>query len=709
MRRGLGIFIAIAAIAAVGCSSKDNKFDQNDTNSGNGAGTNSATTTGGTTGVTTTGSGSTSTTSSSSGSTGTTGEVDAGPCADLTGATLSVFSLAPNSLNAQGQQGAVTQASLVMSARFANGFPATTCPVSFVEQVGETLVSLTPSLTAVDAVGNAATQITSGSQTGTAHIVVTLGDATTANNVTQTVTINIGTVSSTDAGPPTPSSIGWVSTVVGSTTNTPTQSNPPALMGIAGSGINEQGSMTFQVQDQNSKPIQGVSVSFDQQAAGTLPDGGAFYYVNFSGSSGATPGHEVGTTDNNGDVSVVFQSGPQVGIAQVQATVVDSSGALTNVTTNRTIPVRGAKPSAAHFHFVCDHLNLPVYTTVQESEQMLCHVALADRFSNPIGIPTNVTFHTEAGTIQASAQTVAFDQTNPSGEGTADVVFTSNMANGFTPADVVPLANEPSYTDTSTGQTIVKNPRDRLVTIIAITQGEEAFSDANNNNQYDPGEQFFDMGDPFIDANDDNQFDTVSPGGASETRYCSTQNPTQCGPGYSYGNGTWDATATIWTSTHVVFSGAAALTNKDTLGAVNTTNVPHNNGQGTIAVYGYDDYDNLPAPGTTFTATLLGTTPGLTMTPTLSSPILDALGTINLTYVNVAESDGGACIASNGTACLVNTAITGFDHGAIGTLTLTDTNTMDGGGFVPFSVSTTTTNAHSVVVNASFLGGTYQQ
>ncbi len=39
--------------------------------------------------------------------------------------------------------------------------------------------------------------------------------------------------------------------------------------------------------------------------------------------------------------------------------------------------------------------------------------------------------------------------------------------------------------------------------MLATVQGEEAFNDANGNGNYDLGESFTDLGEPFIDKNDD--------------------------------------------------------------------------------------------------------------------------------------------------------------------------------------------------------------
>src|SRR6218665_515449 len=55
--------------------------------------------------------------------------------------------------------------------------------------------------------------------------------------------------------------------------------------------------------------------------------------------------------------------------------------------------------------------------------------------------------------------------------------------------------------------TPTNNPRDNLVSMIAITSGEEAFDDLNNNGVYDEGEPFTDLTEPFVDNNDNGTWD----------------------------------------------------------------------------------------------------------------------------------------------------------------------------------------------------------
>ena len=88
------------------------------------------------------------------------------------------------------------------------------------------------------------------------------------------------------------------------------------------------------------------------------------------------------------------------------------------------------------------------------------------------------------------------------------------------------------------------SPRDGLITLIAATQGEEGFTDENENGQWDPGEPFFDQGEPFVDSNDNNQWDEGEP-------FIDVNgNGKYDGP-----NGVWDSSTTIWTASRIAVTG----------------------------------------------------------------------------------------------------------------------------------------------------------
>ena len=83
-------------------------------------------------------------------------------------------------------------------------------------------------------------------------------------------------------------------------------------------------------------------------------------------------------------------------------------------------------------------------------------------------------------------------------------------------------------------------------TLIAYVTGEEAFTDGNGNAVYDAGEQWIDLGEPFVDRDDSGAWE------AGEFFFDSNTNGAYDGP-----NGQWDAQTTIWDETRIVVSGCA--------------------------------------------------------------------------------------------------------------------------------------------------------
>ncbi|HKB76504.1 MAG TPA: hypothetical protein VKC58_07905, partial [Myxococcales bacterium] len=333
----------------------------------------------------------------------------------------------------------------------------------------------------------------------------------------KTVQLSVSNVAPPAGGgtPPPPSGGGGTpppaGTPPGAPTNIAVTSSGPFVLGLKGSGIQERGAISYLVTDSLGIPAPGITVNFALQAP----------------ALGITLLKASAVTDLNGQVQAGYTSGAEVGVTTLIASI-----ATTGASVPQTIAVRGAKPSAKGFYFRCANASLPVYTTVPQYETTTCTVRLADRFGNRVGIPTVVNFATEAGTIAASVTTKGFDPKTPdaSTEGTATVTFSTDMGNGSSPADVAPLLavnfttqypwtlsnDEPNL---PSGQ-LTLNPRDQLVTIIAMTRGEEGFEDANHNGVLDPGEVFIDQGEPFVDVNDNNTYDGAVTGGLAEVRFC---------------------------------------------------------------------------------------------------------------------------------------------------------------------------------------------
>lgn len=314
--------------------------------------------------------------------------------------------------------------------------------------------------------------------------------------------------------------VSWVSTMCNGSACT--------IMGIRGSGFNEQSQVTFRVVDSSNHPVPGINVNFSL----TNPPSGTTVLPN-------------ATTDANGLVTANVSAGPVIGNFTVKATVV--AGQLEGQSPN--IGLRGAKATNNGFTLNCSPVNISAYAAVNPPAEVTanCDVTLVDRFHNPVGTGTTVNFKSEAGSVPTSVTTIAYPN---SGEGTASITFSARGV--FPPVDVAPLAanpgqwpfprsQEPSFNDGA----LVRNPRDGLVTVIAYLRGEEFYDDNNANGQWDPGERFFDQGEAFVDANDNGVWD---PG----EFYIDDSPPNGH---YDGPNGVYDANTTVWTEARILYTG----------------------------------------------------------------------------------------------------------------------------------------------------------
>lgn len=94
------------------------------------------------------------------------------------------------------------------------------------------------------------------------------------------------------------------------------------------------------------------------------------------------------------------------------------------------------------------------------------------------------------------------------------------------------------------GSAIRMNPRDNLVTMIAVTSGEEAFFDNNNNGQWDSDEPFTDLTEPFVDSNDNGTWDP-------DERFIDVNGDKR----WNGKNGNWDRNTLIWVQEKLLWTG----------------------------------------------------------------------------------------------------------------------------------------------------------
>jgi hypothetical protein len=343
------------------------------------------------------------------------------------------------------------------------------------------------------------------------------------------------------------------------------------VMGAKGSGFQELGWIKVQALDDLGLPYpDGLPVRFEHHQLGfgaanastlgvpltadTATCVAAAQCVGYQGNTASTGG----PADSAGVAQAWLYSGTVAGTLPVTASA-SASGTSFSVLLP-TVSVVGAKASGANFSLVCSPRSVPALAETTGGVSLVdapftCEALLKDRFNNVLGRSTQVIFMAEAGAIGQPTWTPPYDPSKP-GDGQMGLGAALQVVNTLgagLPFDVPPdpMTGEPSWTETWTdpqlGTTsLVRNPRDGLVTVIAIADGEEAFFDANGNGAYDPGEPFVDLGEPCVDQNDNGICDP------NEWFLDLNGNHHWDGP-----NGTWDANTKIWTQTVVLFTGAA--------------------------------------------------------------------------------------------------------------------------------------------------------
>jgi hypothetical protein len=342
----------------------------------------------------------------------------------------------------------------------------------------------------------------------------------------------------------------------------------------------------FEVDDYRGLPFAGQTVNFTLLSP--LTDGGV---------SGVTVNPTSSVTDKNGGrVQTTL-----VAVSRVSSViVVATAGSLTAL--SPPINFAGGVPSARNFTFQCGEMdgtaaggihNIRAYDesrTFVAGVKVNCSAHVADR--NGDGIPgVEVSFLAEAGTIEASQTTVTDADGNatilyktttplpldvPPGSFTfspwadTDLTHTGDSAHPvdtiaplwmhpyeWVPNPTLDLATyfnaqnapfdprpEPQRKDPLRPSATL-NPRDNLVTMIAITSGEEAFTDNDGNGKYNPAtDTFTDTTEPFVDSNDNGTWD---PGEV----FVDTNGDGQWSPK----NGKYDSSTLIWAKERILWTG----------------------------------------------------------------------------------------------------------------------------------------------------------
>ena len=227
---------------------------------------------------------------------------------------------------------------------------------------------------------------------------------------------------------------------------------PPdiALRGRATPDRPDFSTVRFRVSNSAGVPVPGAQVAFS--LTGQI--------------GGATLRAASAITDNDGTASAFVQAGDSAAVVSVQATVVGTN--FTTISRHVTVSTGGADQDS--FSLSVETFNIEGFNI--DGATTAITVRAADRFNNPVADGTRILFTTEGGAVPASCAVAA---------GLCTVELSSQQP----------------------------RPTNGRVTVLARTEGSEAFVDMNGNGLFDAGEPFDDLGEAFVDANEDG---TYTPG-----------------------------------------------------------------------------------------------------------------------------------------------------------------------------------------------------
>jgi hypothetical protein len=296
---------------------------------------------------------------------------------------------------------------------------------------------------------DATLEIPAGTPSGSATLRVTAGGLLVAN-IPVPIVNTIGTP--TPRPGDEPAAIQFVSA-------------QPTVIGVRGSGLPEQSTLTFLVTDATGVPRPGTTVMFS---------------IARIADESITPNQA--TTDQDGKVQVTLTSGERALSEQVTAQV--TTVATTLIARSTPVNILGGPPSQPNFSLVHQFHNISGQVTFGIEDQITAFVA--DRFGNPVAPGTAVNFTTKGGAIGDPTGT------NTLGQATATLISQAPIADNGMVATLATTNGERPFVDTNGNG--VCDSQDTLLLV------SEPFYDANCNGAYDSGEAF-------IDLNANGQFD----------------------------------------------------------------------------------------------------------------------------------------------------------------------------------------------------------
>jgi len=259
------------------------------------------------------------------------------------------------------------------------------------------------------------------------------------------------------------------------------------------------------------------------------------------------------TSDSTGVVSFSVCGGSFPTTVQVHAVLAGNSLISTD---SNVLTVQTGLPTQRFFDISAAKHNIYTggyFTSEYTGNTTAINVNLADRQGNPVPDGTKVVFVAEGGQINSSGNS------------------SCSLTNGSCSVNFIGQNYRPLGSSVPGG-----DPRPGRVTVLAYANGEESFLDKNNNNRWDSGESFEDLGVMYIDKDEDGIFtaaytDLQTGTAEAEETYPLPQNPvtlataagtSACPTNSNFGlsvagtcNGTWDGYTLVRGKTIIVFSG----------------------------------------------------------------------------------------------------------------------------------------------------------
>jgi hypothetical protein len=221
----------------------------------------------------------------------------------------------------------------------------------------------------------------------------------------------------------------------------------PAAIGVRASGLPEQSVLTFRVNDANTNPVAGATVTF---------------VVSSVGGENVDP--VSGVTNAQGLVTTTLTSGVRATAVRVTARVdVDNNGTPDVFSQSTAVSVFGAPAARNRFSVSGERQNVAGRVTFGLEDEISAFVN--DRFGNAVPPGTAVNFVSNGASVVASVPT--------DNNGVASATL-------LTEGEIPPTG---------------------IVTVMAFTRGEEGFLDNNGNGIFDAGDTVTtdDVPEPYID------------------------------------------------------------------------------------------------------------------------------------------------------------------------------------------------------------------